>query len=138
MTSMDGEILSLECSGREDHSDADSNKKSNPISDQTEPGTIANDIEDSMRAPQAKYVSFNSFKPCFTSVVVRPKLLSSILDTNQRFILLGVFTCIVMVIGILIVCYKSPKPTGMLFFGYLYICNEETQNVNKIDLFERL
>jgi hypothetical protein len=118
---MDGEILSLEGSGHGQHSDVDPKKKSNPISNQNEPGTIAKDIKDSRRAPPARYVSFNSFQPCFTSAVVRPKLLSCISDTNGRFILLGVFTIIVMVIGILTVYYKSPKPPGMLFFGYLYI-----------------
>jgi hypothetical protein len=118
---MDGEILSLECSGHEEHADVDSKKKSNPISDQNEPGTIANNINDSRRAPPAKYVSFISSESCFRSVLLRPKLLSCISDTNGRFILFGVFTSILMVIGILIVYYKSPKPPGMLFLGYLYI-----------------
>jgi hypothetical protein len=61
MTSMDSEVLSLECSGHEQHSDGDSKKKSNPILDQNEPGTIANDTEDSTRAPPARYVSFSLF-----------------------------------------------------------------------------
>jgi hypothetical protein len=121
MTSMDSEILSLECSGPEEHSDADSKKKSNPISDQPDPDTAADDINDSMVAAPARYVSFSSFQPCFTSVVVRPKLLSCISDSNGRFILLGVFTSIAMVIGILTVYYTSPTPPGMLFLGYLYI-----------------
>ncbi len=121
MTSMDGDIITLECLDHEGHADADSKKKSNPISDQNEPGTIANNINDSRRAPPAKYVSFISSESCFRSVLLRQKLLSCISDLKGRFILLGVFTCIVMVIGILIVCYKSPKPPGMLFLGYLYI-----------------
>jgi hypothetical protein len=118
---MDGEIMSLECLGHEEHTNADSKKKSNPISDQNEPGTIAKDIKDSRRAPPARYVSFNSFQPCFTSAVVRPKLFLCKSNTNRRFILLGVFTSIAMVIGILTIYYTSPKPPGILFLGYLYI-----------------
>jgi hypothetical protein len=117
---MDGDIITLECLDHEGHADADSKKKSNPISDENEPGTIANDMDDSRRAPPARYVSFSSFKSCFTSVVVRPRLLSCISDSKGRVILLGVFTSIVMVIGILTVNYTSPKPPGMFFLGYLY------------------
>jgi hypothetical protein len=58
---MDINVLPSECSGHEQHSDVDSKKKSNPISNPNEPGTIANDTEDSRRAPPARYVSFSSF-----------------------------------------------------------------------------
>ncbi len=61
MTSMDIKVLPSECSGHEQHSDAGSKKKSNPISDRNKPGTIANDTKDSRRAPPARYVSFSLF-----------------------------------------------------------------------------
>jgi hypothetical protein len=118
---MDIEILTLECSGPEEHSDGDSTKKPKPISVQPDPDTVADDIDKSMTAAPARYVSFILFQSCFTSVVVRPRLLSCISDSNGRLILLGVFTSIVMVIGILIVYYTSAKPPGMFFSGYLYI-----------------
>jgi len=58
---MDIKVLSLERSGHEQNSDADSKKKSNQISNRNNPGTIANDTKDSRRAPPARYVSFSSF-----------------------------------------------------------------------------
>jgi hypothetical protein len=61
MTSMDSEILTLECSGPEEHCDADSTKQPNPISDQPDPGTVADDIDESMTAAPTKYVSFILF-----------------------------------------------------------------------------
>ncbi len=58
MTSMDIEILSLEQSGHEDPTSANSNKKSNSIPDQLDPDTIIEDIDNSKEVPTAKYVSF--------------------------------------------------------------------------------
>jgi hypothetical protein len=121
MASTNIEVLPSECAGHEQHSDVDSKKKSNPISDQHDPGTIANGIKNSMRVPPTSNVSFRSFQSCFTSALVRPQLLSCISHSKGRIILLGVFTSIVMVIGILIVYYTSPKSPGMFFLVYLYI-----------------
>ncbi len=47
-----------------------------------------------------------------------------------------VFTIIAMVIGILIVYYKSPKPPGM-FLCYIFD-NEGTEKSSKIVLFQLL
>ncbi len=58
---MDSEILTLECSGPEEHSDADSAKKPNSISDQPDPDMVADDIDESMTAAPTKYVSFILF-----------------------------------------------------------------------------
>jgi hypothetical protein len=55
---MDIEILSLEQSGHEDPTSANSNKKSNSIPDQLDPDTIIEDIDNSKEVPTAKYVSF--------------------------------------------------------------------------------
>jgi len=121
MASTNIEVLPSECAGHEQHSDADSKKKSNLISDQHDPGTIANGIKNSMRVPPTSNVSSRSFQSCFTYVNVRRKLRSCISDSNWRVIFSAVFTSIAMVIGILIVYYTSPKPPGMFFLGYLYI-----------------
>ncbi len=58
MTSMDIEILSLEQSGHEEPTSADSNKKSNSIPDQLDPDTIIEDIDNLKAVPTTRYVSF--------------------------------------------------------------------------------
>jgi len=119
MTSMDIEMSPSEYLGHKEHSNADSKKKSNRIFARRDSGTIADAIKDSMRIPSPTDVSFMSWQLCFKFVYVKQKLLSFISDPNGRFILLGVFTSIVMVIGILIVYYTSPKPPGMFFLDNL-------------------
>jgi hypothetical protein len=55
---MDIEILSLEQSGHEEPTSADSNKKSNSIPDQLDPDTIIEDIDNLKAVPTTRYVSF--------------------------------------------------------------------------------
>jgi len=121
MTSMDIETLPSEYSGHDEHSNADSKKKSNRISARRDSGTIADAIKDAMRIPSARNVSFISCLSYFHFFYVRRKLHSCMSNSMGQAILSALITSILMVIGILTVYYASPKPTGMFFLGYLYI-----------------
>jgi hypothetical protein len=77
-----------------------------------------------------------NFNHYFTSVFVRVIRLPSISNSVKSAFMFVAFTIIAMVIGILIVYYKSPQPPGM-FLCYIFD-NEGTEKPNKIVLFQLL
>ncbi|CAF3764261.1 unnamed protein product [Adineta steineri] len=95
MTSMDIEIFTLEHEDGQISSDINSRKTSNSIEDQHPVETIANVLPGTVSTPSKK-----------------PKHRSLKSNSKKTFSIFVVFTLISMIIGILTVCFSSPKPLG--------------------------
>ncbi|CAF0913691.1 unnamed protein product [Adineta steineri] len=95
MTSMDIEMFTLEHRNDEISSDINSRRTSNPIQNQQSVETIVEDLNETVTVPSNESEHF-LHKP----------------NSKKMVFMFVLFTCISMIIGILIVNFSSPKPLG--------------------------